>query len=103
MNISALNHTTPADWFALGSAVFEGRAAGPDRYPPLNDMQAQRGWLAGFGASWIEAAERHDRDPARYPPTLDLWTNLTRTLTGRPDLLRQLSAYRLGLQSRHTH
>jgi hypothetical protein len=103
MNISALNPTTPADWFALGSAVFEGRAAGPDDYPPLNDRQAQRGWLAGFGASWIEAAERHDRDPARHPPTLDLWTHLTRTLTGCPDLLRQLGAYRRGAQSWGDH
>ena len=76
--------TTQPDWFALGFAVFEGRAAYLDRYPPLNDMQAQRGWLGGFGPSWIEAAERHDRDPARYPPTLDLWTHLTRAHTAAP-------------------
>ncbi|NVZ10559.1 histidine kinase [Allochromatium humboldtianum] len=103
MNISALNPTTPEDWFALGSAVFEGRAARLDRYPPLNDMQAQRGWLAGFSASWMEASERHDRDPARYPPTLDLWAHLTLTLTGCPDLLRQLGAYRRGAQSWGDH
>ena len=101
MNLFALPPDQP-DWFALGSAVFEGRAAGPDCCPPLDDRPAQRGWLAGFGASWIEAAERHDRDPARYPPTLELGAHLTRALTDRPDLLRQLAAHRLGHQSRHT-
>lgn len=35
MNLFALPPDQP-DWFALGSAVFEGRAAGPDCCPPLD-------------------------------------------------------------------
>ena len=102
MHITDLRRPPP-HWMDLGSAVFEGRAAGSDCYPPLNDMQAQRWWLAGFGASWYEACERHDRDPARYPPTLELGAHLTRALTARPDLLRQLDAYRLGAQNWYAH
>ncbi|TCT21203.1 histidine kinase [Thiobaca trueperi] len=103
MHLTALRTPNQPDWFNLGSAVFEGRAAGPDCFPPLNDMQAQRYWLAGFSASWIEASERHDRDPARHPSTLGIEAHLSRALAGRPELLRQLGAYRLGAQSWYTH
>ena len=33
---------------------FEGLAEDPASFPPLNDRQAQRAWLAGFLASWSE-------------------------------------------------
>ncbi|WP_295407301.1 hypothetical protein [uncultured Thiocystis sp.] len=39
------------EWFNAGSAVFEGVTEDPASFPPLNDRQAQRSWLAGFLAS----------------------------------------------------
>lgn len=40
-------------WFGAGWAVYKG-SAGEDWFPPLNDREAQRAWLGGFGAAWVE-------------------------------------------------
>ena len=45
------------DWFDIGWAMFEGGLCRDVGLPPLNDMEAQRWWLAGFGAAW--AARRN--------------------------------------------
>jgi hypothetical protein len=40
-------------WFGAGWSVFKGpRIAGYS--PPLNDSEAQREWLGGFGAAYAE-------------------------------------------------
>ena len=54
-------------WFGAGYAVAKGGTDDPDFYPPLNDMEAQREWLGGFGAGWAECPDdRGDRlDPLR--------------------------------------
>jgi hypothetical protein len=40
-------------WFGAGWSVFHG-TTDPDYFPPLNDMEAQRQWLGGFAAAWVE-------------------------------------------------
>jgi hypothetical protein len=45
------------DGFAAGWAVFHGERAA-EYFPPLNDMEAQRCWLGGFGAAWAEHPDR---------------------------------------------
>ena len=39
------------DWFKAGARVGANKPGGA-QYPPLNDTQAQRYWLGGFGAAW---------------------------------------------------
>ena len=40
------------DWFAIGERVCREGLRDADSFPPLNDMEAQRAWLGGFGAAW---------------------------------------------------
>jgi hypothetical protein len=42
------------DWFGAGWAVYKGDVRDSEFFPPLNDMEAQRWWLGGFGAAWAE-------------------------------------------------
>jgi hypothetical protein len=44
-------------WFGAGYAVAKGGTAPDDYYPPLNDLEAQREWLGGFGAGWVECPD----------------------------------------------
>jgi len=37
-------------WFGAGWAVFKGGTDDPDFYPPIDNSEALRHWLAGFGA-----------------------------------------------------
>jgi len=74
------------DWFEVGWAAYkEG-----ERFPPLNDMEAQRWWLGGFGAAW---AESFDVDES-------IAETLARALAGREELLGQLLSHREGWGSR---
>lgn len=41
------------DWFARGWSVFKGTRK-PEYFPPVNDSEAQREWLGGFGAAFAE-------------------------------------------------
>ena len=51
------------DWFAAGTQRHDrGATAAP--LPPLNDMEAQRHWLAGFGAAWVERQDALSLDDA---------------------------------------
>jgi hypothetical protein len=52
-------------------------------------MEAQRHWLAGFGAAWVER-----------PDALSLNDALLAALRGQEALLRQLRAHGLGHASR---
>ena len=76
--------TSGEDWFDVGWDAYGGDAATP--LPPLNDMEAQRSWLGGFGAAWASGSE-------------DLGSvdeALARVLAGRDELLRQLRSHRAG-------
>ena len=91
------------EWFEAGSAVFEATTADPASFPPLNDRQAQRAWLAGFLASWSEWLDRQGLPLSDEQEAATLDDRLTRTLRDRPELLRQLRSYRLGSQSWSEH
>ena len=73
-----MSETTIFDWFDAGSRVLEG-ARTSDLFPPLDDAQAQRAWLAGFAGAWAERSGDEAAEDA-----------LVAALEGRPALLRQL-------------
>jgi hypothetical protein len=77
-------------WFEAGWAVFKEERWDADFFPPLNDMEAQRAWLGGFGAAWASGPDAAGSvDEA-----------LVRALAGRAALLRQLRSHRAGWGSR---
>jgi hypothetical protein len=74
------------DWFPIGERVYREGLRDADSFPPLNDMEAQRWWLGGFGAAWASGpGEAGSVDEA-----------LARALLGRAELLRQLRSHRAG-------
>lgn len=78
------------DWFDVGWAVYRNSLRDTDSFPPLNDMEAQRWWLGGFGATWAaDSDEGASADDA-----------LAQALDGRAELLRQLRSHREGWASR---
>ena len=89
-------------WFGAGWAVYKGNVEDPDFFPPLNDMEAQRDWLGGFGSAWTEypdaAALRGDGTGGEQ-----LDEALIRALKGRAALLRQLRAHCEARVSRTVH
>ena len=68
------------DWFTAGTQLHDhGATAAP--LPPLNDINAQRHWLGGFGAAWVERQDALSLDDA-----------LLAALQDHAPLLRQLRA-----------
>ena len=45
------------DWFDVGWDAYKEGGRDPESFPPLNDMEAQREWLAGFGAAWASGPD----------------------------------------------
>jgi hypothetical protein len=85
--------TRKVDWFDVGWTACKDNACDPEFLPPLNDIEAQRAWLGGFGAAWAEALEdRESVDEA-----------LAQALEGREELLRQLRSHASGRSSRTVH
>jgi hypothetical protein len=83
-------HENSMDWFAIGWDVCKNGLRDAASFPPLNDMEAQRAWLGGFGAAWATGPEEAGSvDEA-----------LARALEGREELLRQLRSHRAGWGSR---
>lgn len=80
-------------WYAAGWAVFARDVRDPEFFPPLNDIEAQREWLGGFGAAWVA----HDDNGESVDEALE------RALTGKEELLRQLRSHRAGWGSREAH
>jgi hypothetical protein len=80
------------NWFVVGERAqtvgVVGKGAGG--LPPVNDIEAQRAWLGGFGAAWV--ADPRDGESVEEA--------LAQVLDGRAELLRQLRSHRLGWGSR---
>ena len=87
---------TDDDWFEHGWSVYKGELQDDKYFPPLNDMKAQRWWLAGFGAAWAESPEDEAIDSILSDDGMggeSVDAALLRAMQGRADLLRQLRAY----------
>ena len=82
---SSLRKMQTDDWFHIGWAMFEGGMRTYAGLPPLNDMEAQRWWLAGFGAAWAASGSQESVD-----------ASLLLALRGHEELLRQLRSHRVG-------
>ncbi len=97
--MSVLDKIKELDWFDAGYAVFKSGTDDSEYYPPLNDMEAQREWLGGFGAAWAECP---DDEATKSIFCMDgtggesVNAALARVLRGRADLLRQLHAHGYG-------
>jgi hypothetical protein len=93
-------------WFGAGYAVAKGGTDDDDFYPPLNDMEAQREWLGGFGAGWAECPDIEATESILYGDGMggeSVHEALARALEGREALLRQLLAHGEGRASRTVH
>ena len=93
-------------WFGAGYAVAKGGSAPDDYYPPLNDLEAQREWLGGFGAGWVECPDDAAIESILFGDgssgeSID--EALARALEGRADLLRQLRTHEEGRAHRTLH
>jgi len=87
---------TDFGWFGAGYAVFKSGTQDPDFYPPLNDMEAQRQWVDGFGAAWVECPDDEAVESILFGDGTggeSIGEALVRALEGRDQLLRQLRAY----------
>jgi hypothetical protein len=92
-------------WFGAGWAVYKG-SAGDDCFPPLNDIEAQRAWLGGFGAAWVEYPDAEATASILFGDGMgseSLHKALASALDGRAELLRQLLAHRDGWTNRTVH
>ena len=93
-------------WFGAGWAVFKGGVADPDFYPPINDMEAQREWLGGFGAAWVECPDIDAIESTLHGDGMggeSLDHALASMLEDRPKLLEQLRSHRLDWGNRTLH
>lgn len=84
-------------WFEAGIAVFYGDTRA-ERYPALNDGEAQRWWLGGFSAARAECPD--DDPPAAGLP---LTVALAQAPAGRDGLPRQLRYHASGWTNRTPH
>jgi hypothetical protein len=94
------------DWFGKGWAVYKGDIHDDAFFPPLNDMEAQRWWLEGFGAAWTEYPDDEAMDSILYGDGMggeSVDEALSRALEGRGELLRQLRAHGSGRGCRMVH
>lgn len=79
-------------WFEAGSGIFDGVIDDPSCYPPLDDRDVQRAWLAGFAGAWAELTTFAPADPSEDPRQRPVLEVLAERLANRPELLRQLLA-----------
>lgn len=90
-------------WFGAGWSVYKG-STGEDCFPPLNDMDAQRAWLGGFGAAWVEYPDAEASASILLGDGGEsLYAALASALEGRPALLQQLLTHRDGWGRRTIH
>ncbi|MBK1618451.1 histidine kinase [Lamprobacter modestohalophilus] len=83
-------------WFDRGWDVYEQGLQDDHHFPPLDDIEAQRWWLGGFGAAWAVAPFEMPQDRLIDGDLLNLGDvdkALIVALQGRAELLRQLRAH----------
>jgi hypothetical protein len=83
------------DWFGAGWAAFHFPVH-PESFPPLDDRDAQRAWLAGFGAAWAECPDLTRRAHAAGAAGAcgrTVTAALGAVLAGRTELHRQLALF----------
>jgi hypothetical protein len=93
------SETSDVDWFCKGWTVYKGSVRDAAYFAPLNDMEAQRWWLGGFGAAWAEDLDDDVVESVLQGDGMDgesVEEPLARALVGREDLLRQLRSHRAG-------
>jgi hypothetical protein len=74
-----------------GWTVYKGDVRDAAYLPPLNDMEAQRWWLGGFGAAWAEDLDDAVVASVLHGDGMDgelVEEALARTCEGRAELLR---------------
>ena len=87
------------NWLDAGEAVFNGCGRDDSFFPPLNDRDAMRQWLGGFGAAWAACPEEAVVASSRNGDGMggeSVEEALVRTLETRPELLRALWDLGLG-------
>lgn len=89
-------------WFDAGIRFFESGGHDSDQLPPIGDREAQRAWLAGFGAAWCEWPERR-LDTFDDPRDGSLIEALTHALRSHPRFMRTLLATHQGSNSVKLH
>lgn len=72
------------DWFIAGARVGANKKK-VAQYPPLDDAEAQRYWLGGFGAAWVASDDK--------TPVAEV---LAAALADRPALFDQLRTHGSG-------
>ncbi len=92
-------------WFGAGWAVYKG-TKDQDFFPPLGDMEAQREWLGGFGAAWVEYPDEVAMKSILHGDGMggeSVRAALIKALEGKgkTELLRQLMTHSNGNQTRH--
>jgi hypothetical protein len=95
-----------AAWFDVGYAAVRDGPTGPHCFPPLDDPEAQRHWLGGFGTAWVDRPDDATHNAIRngdWQGGESFEEALVRVLEGWEDLLRQLWAHGLGRIARVTH
>jgi len=93
-------------WFGAGWAVFKGGTDDPDFYPPIDDCEALRDWLAGFGAAWVECPDGESVESILNGDGMageSVEEALVRALETRQDLLCALWDLGLGKMPRVLH
>ncbi len=91
-------------WYGAGWTVYKGDVKDPNFFPPLGDMEAQREWLGGFAAAWVEYPDEAAMKSILHGDGMGgapVRSALAKTLEGKTELLRQLLAHSNGNQTRH--
>jgi hypothetical protein len=83
-------------WFEAGEAVYAG-ARELERFPPIDDPNARRWWLGGFGSAWATAGLHAEPHSPRHDPTAalcheDLRAALAVALSDHPRLAERVFA-----------
>lgn len=89
-------------WFDVGIRFFESGGHDPDQLPPLMDREAQRAWIAGFGAAWCEWPE-HSVDTFDDPRNGSIMEALAHTLSFHSHFLHTLLMIQKSRNSARLH
>lgn len=95
---------TSFGWYGAGWSVFRCETDDQDYYPPLDDLKAQREWLDGFHAAWVEYPDEEGILSILYGDGTGgetIESALSRVLENRQTLLLQLLRHGHGNRTEH--